>query len=101
VGLSLYELKSSNDLPEQFLSTLLPSSLAHATISVCVRGGARSAEALLPKLKLFALTQILGGLESCGVICVGDASKYFAEGLDIERSLHLSGIEGLKIWWTM
>ncbi|KAG2353267.1 putative cystathionine gamma-lyase, partial [Suillus spraguei] len=33
-------------------------------VSVRLRGGARSAEALLPKLKLFTLAESLGGVES-------------------------------------
>lgn len=54
---------------QQFISTLPPSSLAHGIpyggmVSFRVRGGARSAEALLPKLKLFTLAESLGGVES-------------------------------------
>jgi cystathionine gamma-lyase len=54
---------------QQFLSTLPPSSLAHGIpyggmVSFRLRGGARSAEALLPKLKLFTLAESLGGVES-------------------------------------
>jgi cystathionine gamma-lyase len=63
------------------ISTLPLSSLAHdipysRVISVCVRGGARSAEALLSKKKLFALAENLGGLESCGIPCADDICEY-------------------------
>ncbi|KIK34051.1 hypothetical protein CY34DRAFT_813173 [Suillus luteus UH-Slu-Lm8-n1] len=54
---------------QQFLNTLPQSTLAHGIpyggmVSFRVRGGARSAEALLPKLKLFTLAESLGGVES-------------------------------------
>lgn len=54
---------------QQFLSTLPQSTFAHGIpyggmVSFRVRGGARSAEALLPKLKLFTLAESLGGVES-------------------------------------
>ncbi|KAG2339031.1 hypothetical protein BDR05DRAFT_1062358 [Suillus weaverae] len=54
---------------QQFISTLPPSSLVHGIpyggmVSFRVRGGARSAEALLPKLRLFTLAESLGGVES-------------------------------------
>ncbi|KAG1797131.1 Cys/Met metabolism PLP-dependent enzyme-domain-containing protein [Suillus plorans] len=54
---------------EQFISNLPPSSLAHGIpyggmVSFRLRGGARSAEALLPKLNLFTLAESLGGVES-------------------------------------
>ncbi|KAG1808928.1 Cys/Met metabolism PLP-dependent enzyme-domain-containing protein [Suillus subaureus] len=56
-------------LARTFLSTLPPSTLAHGIpyggmVSFRLRGGARSAEALLPKLKLFTLAESLGGVES-------------------------------------
>ncbi|KAG2739096.1 hypothetical protein P692DRAFT_20920626 [Suillus brevipes Sb2] len=74
-------MKFSNGLPEQYLSTLPPSSLAHdipydRMLLVCMRGGARSAEALLSKNKLFALADNLGGLESCGIPCADDTCEY-------------------------
>ncbi|KAG1840176.1 Cys/Met metabolism PLP-dependent enzyme-domain-containing protein [Suillus subalutaceus] len=54
---------------QQFLSTLSASALAHGIpyggmVSFRLRGGARSAEALLPKLNLFTLAESLGGVES-------------------------------------
>ncbi|KAG2033874.1 Cys/Met metabolism PLP-dependent enzyme-domain-containing protein [Suillus americanus] len=54
---------------QQFISTLPPSALAHGIpyggmVSFRLRGGARSAEALLPNLRLFTLAESLGGVES-------------------------------------
>jgi cystathionine gamma-lyase len=54
---------------QQFLNTLPQSTLAHGIpyggmVSFRVRGGARIAEALLPKLKLFVLAESSGGVES-------------------------------------
>ncbi|KAG1875073.1 Cys/Met metabolism PLP-dependent enzyme-domain-containing protein, partial [Suillus tomentosus] len=68
---SLHALARTSLSPhaQQFLSTLPPSSLAHGIpyggmVSFRLHGGARSAEALLPKLRLFTLAESLGGVES-------------------------------------
>ncbi|KAG2054792.1 hypothetical protein BDR06DRAFT_955101 [Suillus hirtellus] len=68
---SLHALARASLSPhaQQFLSTLPPSSLAHGIpydgmVLFRLHGGARSAEALLPKLRLFTLAESLGGVES-------------------------------------
>ncbi|KAG1905939.1 Cys/Met metabolism PLP-dependent enzyme-domain-containing protein [Suillus fuscotomentosus] len=68
---SLHALARASLSPhaQQFLSTLPPSSIAHGIpyggmVSFRLHGGARSAEVLLPKLRLFTLAESLGGVES-------------------------------------
>ncbi|KAG2353268.1 Cys/Met metabolism PLP-dependent enzyme-domain-containing protein [Suillus spraguei] len=68
-ALRIASFLTSHPAVEHFLSTLPSSSLAHGIpfggmVSFRLRGGARSAEALLPKLKLFTLAESLGGVES-------------------------------------
>lgn len=92
---------------QRFIETeLLPSSLAHGVpyggmVSFRVRGGSRGAEAVLAKLKLFALAESLGGVES---LAEAPAQMTHAsippaerEALGIEGLLRLScGIEEVE-----
>lgn len=91
------------------LSALPPSSLAHGTpsgemISFRIRSGARSAEALLSKLKLFTLADSLGGGESLAArmshASIPEAER---EVLGIKGSVRLSceieEVEDLRCTW--
>ncbi|OAX39351.1 hypothetical protein K503DRAFT_769594 [Rhizopogon vinicolor AM-OR11-026] len=92
---------------QRFIDTeLLPSSLAHGIpyggmVSFRVRGGTKVAGALLTKLKLFALAESLGGVESLAEVPaeMTHASIPLAkrEALGIEGLVRLScGIEEVE-----
>ncbi|KAG1840174.1 hypothetical protein DFJ58DRAFT_810966 [Suillus subalutaceus] len=65
-------------------------------VSFRLRGGARSAEALLQKLELFTLAESLGGVESLAEL---PARMTHASNPPAEREA--LGIEGLVFWWRI